>query len=324
MTTPDLQEPKSPSIMPLDSDTSDAPPTCPLCKRNKSASFPISYLLDQKKFDARKCLSCNFVYLSPRPTRREIELMYRDEYFLHDGADFGAHSAQDYETAARLGSVKFPEILGWIKKYQPGGKFFEIGCGMGYFLDYARQNGFEVSGIEFAALGANACKEKFGLEVLQSSFEKYPAKENMYDVIFMGDVLEHFNEPLEMLQKAYAMIKPGGIVAVEVPSMFNSITGRLAVAGLNILGKTKKMPMPPYHVNEFTPRTLALMLKTAGFGAVRIVQRIKSPHSITLRASIFEKTTKKLLQYPNYIITRTAGFLGDRLLGIGMKPQSGS
>lgn len=319
MTTPGLQDPKSPSITLLASDTTDASPTCPLCKKNKSTPFPISYLLDQKIFNARKCLSCDFVYLSPRPTRREIELMYSDEYFLHDGADFGAHAAQDYETAARLGSVKFPEILGWIKKYRTDGKFFEIGCGMGYFLDYARQHGFEVSGIEFAALGANACKEKFGLEVLQSSFENYSVKENIYDVIFMGDVLEHFNEPLEMLQKAHAMIKPGGIVAVEVPSMFNSITGRLAVAGLNILGKTKKMPMPPYHVNEFTPRTLTLMLKFAGFDTVKIVQRIKSPHSITLRGSIFEKSTKKMLQYPNYMITRMAGVLGDRLLGIGMK-----
>lgn len=319
MTTPDLREPKTSSMMPPGVAITDASPTCPLCKKNKSASFPISYLLDQKTFDARKCFSCNFVYLTPRPTRHEIELMYSDDYFLHDGSDFGAHSSQDYETAARLGSVKFPEILGWIKKYRTDGKFFEIGCGMGYFLDYARQHGFEVSGIEFAALGAKACKEKFGLEVYQSSFENYPSKENIFDVVFMGDVLEHFNEPLEMLQKAHAMIKPVGIVAVEVPSMFNGITGRLAVAGLKILGKTKKMPMPPYHVNEFTPRTLALMLKTAGFGNVRIVQRIKSPQSVTLRGNMFEKTTKKLFQYPNYLITQFAGVLGDRLLGIGIK-----
>jgi 2-polyprenyl-3-methyl-5-hydroxy-6-metoxy-1,4-benzoquinol methylase len=245
--------------------------------------------------------------------------MYSDEYFLHNGSDFGAHSPQDYETAARLGSVKFPEILRWIKKYRTAGKFFEVGCGMGYFLDYARQHGFEVSGIEFAALGANACKEKFGLEVLQSSFENYPVKQNTYDVVFMGDVLEHFNEPLDMLKKAHAMLKPGGIVAVEVPSMFNSITGRLAVIGLNILGKTKKMPMPPYHVNEFTPGTLALMLKTAGFGTVRIVQRIKSPQSITLRGTVLEMGIKKLLQYPNYAITKSMGILGDRLLAVGIK-----
>ena len=306
--------------MPLKTKSTDDSTACPLCKKNTSAPFPIYYVLNQCKFHGRKCLSCDFGYLSPRPSRREIELMYSDEYFLHDGADFGAHASHDYETAARLGSVKFPEILGWIKRYQAEGKFFEIGCGMGYFLNYAKQHGFEVSGIEFAALGAKVCKEKFGLDVVQSSFENYQVKQNLYDVVFMGDVLEHFNDPLEMLQKAYTMIKPGGIVAAEVPSMFNSITGRLAVTGLKMLGKTKKMPMPPYHVNEFTPHTLALMFKSAGFNTVKIVQRIKSPKSITLRGNIFEKTAKKLLQYPNYFITRSTGILGDRLLGIGVKP----
>lgn len=82
---------------------------------------------------------------------------------------------------------------------------------------------------------------------------------------------------------------------------------------------SRKMPMPPYHVNEFTPRTLKDMLLRSGFDHAVIIQRIKPPGAITLRGTFFEKAVKKLLHYPNYGMTKSAGVFGDRLLGIGIK-----
>ncbi len=292
---------------------------CPLCGKSDSRAFPIYYLLKDKRFNGRKCRSCGFIFIDPRPTEGDLQLMYSDEYFLFDGAEFGAHSSTDYETAAIRGSVKFPAILGAIKSFKPTGKFFEIGCGMGYFLNYARENGYETSGIEYAALGTEACRKKFGLDVQQSSFEAWEGAPDTYDVIFMGDVLEHLVDPLGMLKKAHSMLKPGGVVAAEVPSMFNAIVGRAAVLGMNLLGQERKMPMPPYHINEFTPGTLRRMLSTAGYPRVKIIQRVKAPSTITLRGSLFDKAVKKSLQYPNYLITKSIGALGDRLLGIGVK-----
>lgn len=293
-------------------------PSCPLCAGHRSVGFPIWYEFRQVEFAARECRDCGFVYLAPRPTPEQLAALYSDEYFLHDGAECGAHSATDYETAAIQGSVKFPEILGWIRKFKPSGTFFEIGCGMGYFLDFARKHGYEVSGLEYAALGTKVCREKFGLNVRQGAFEDLPETPGAYDVIFMGDVLEHLVDPLAMLAKARRMVKPGGVVAAEVPSMFNSLTGRAAVIGYRVLGVRKKMGLPPYHVNEFLPGTLDTMLRNAGFRDTKIIQRIKPPSRITLRGSLFEKTVKKALHYPNYAITKTTGRLGDRLLGIGI------
>ncbi len=292
---------------------------CPLCNHPYSRSFPIFYTFEGNEFEARRCRACSFIFIHPRPTENELALLYSDEYFLHDGADCGAHAPTDYETAARKGSVKFPEILGWIKKFKPRGDFFEVGCGMGYFLDYARSQGYTVSGIEYAALGAKACREKFGLDVQQASFEAYPLSRERYDVIFMGDVLEHLNQPLEMVKKAQAMLKSGGVLAVEVPSMFNSLVGRIAISVYALLGVRKKMPMPPYHVNEFVSTTLKQMLERAGFSKTLVIQRIKAPFTITLRGSWYEKVGKQALQYPNYVLTKLTGRYGDRLLGIGIK-----
>ena len=291
---------------------------CPLCQHEASRDFPIYYEFQQKRYQARQCTRCTFVFLDPRLTAEELRVLYSDEYFLHDGADFGAHSASDYETAAIKGSVKFPQILGWIRRYKPAGEFFEIGCGMGYFLDYARRQGYHVSGIEYAELGVRTCREKFGLDVQQSSLEEFSPPSIRYDVIFMGDVLEHLVQPLEMLIKAQRMLKPTGIIALEIPSMFNSLAGRAAVAGYRLLNIQKKMMLPPYHVNEFTPTTLRSIILQAGFKDAFIVQRIKPPSMITLRGSMFEKAAKRLLHYPNYGLTKSLGVLGDRLLGIGI------
>ncbi len=291
---------------------------CPLCQKDVSLDFPIYYEFQQKRYQAKQCSSCSFVFLDPRLTAEELHSLYSDEYFLHNGADFGAHSASDYETAAIKGSVKFLEILGWIRRFKPSGDFFEIGCGMGYFLDYARRAGYSVSGIEYAQLGVRTCREKFGLDVKQSSLEEYSPNPNRYDVIFMGDVLEHLVQPLEMLAKTHTMLKPSGIIALEIPSMFNSLAGRAAVAGYRLLNIRKKMALPPYHVNEFTPKTLRSFILQAGFKDAVIVQRIKPPSMITLRGSLFEKTVKKVLHYPNYGLTKSLGVFGDRLLGIGI------
>jgi SAM-dependent methyltransferase len=293
--------------------------TCPLCNQTDGRDFPICYEFHQKRFQAKQCAHCSFVYLDPRLTPEELKLLYSDEYFLHDGAAFGAHSPSDYESAAIKGSVKFTEILGWIRRYKPSGEFFEIGCGMGYFLEYARKNGYVVSGVEYAELGVRTCQTKFGLDVQRGSFEELPVQPDRYDVMFMGDVLEHLIQPLDMLRKAHSMLKPSGVLAAEVPSMFNSLTGRLAVAGMRMLGTRKKMAMPPYHVNEFTPKTLRSMIERAGFKHCIVVQRIKPPSAITLRGSMFEKIVKKTLHYPNYGLTKSLGIFGDRLLGIGIK-----
>lgn len=293
--------------------------TCPLCKKDGFAEFLLYYMFRDKRFATRKCTSCSFVYVHPRPNKEELSWMYEDEYFLHDGADFGAHSATDYETAALKGSVKFPEILMVIQKFKPSGDFFEVGCGMGYFLDYVRRAGYKASGIEFSALGARMCRDKFGLEVQCTSLEDFPSQPERYDVIFMGDVLEHLIDPLGAVEQSRTRLRAGGVLALEVPSQFNSISGRLAARLYPMARIKKRMPMPPYHVNEFTPRTLSSILERAGFKQPGIIQRIKPPDTIALRGNIIENIAKKSLQYPNYWITKSLGILGDRLLGIGIK-----
>jgi len=293
--------------------------SCPLCKSIEQSDFPIYYTFNSHSFNGKQCRSCGFIFLSPRPTVEELNMMYAEDYFTGDDSEHGAHSSTDYETAAIKGSVKFPEILGWIKRYHPTGDFFEIGCGMGYFLKFARDNGFRVSGVEFSTFGTKAAQEKFGLNVQQGSLDTVAIPANSFDVVFLGDVLEHMVDPIKELERIRVLLRPNGIVAAEVPSSFNSMVGRAATLVYNMQGKKRFMKLPPYHVNEFTPSTIRKALEVAGYTNNRIVQRVKKPSTITLRGSMFDRFAKKTTQYPNYWITKSLGIFGDRILAIGVK-----
>lgn len=297
---------------------------CPLCGGSRARAFPIRYDFNGHVFRGRQCRDCEFIFVAPRPTPAELDLMYSEEYFTADSADQGAHSATDYETAAIQGSVKFPEILGAIRRFRPDGDFFEIGCGMGYFLDYARRQGYRVSGLEYSAFGTEAARTKFGLDVRQGSLATIRPPAGSCDVVFLGDVLEHMVDPLDELTRIRPLLKPGGVVAAEVPAQFNAIVGRGAVALYRLLGHERRMGLPPYHVNEFTPRTIRRLFARAGYAPVEVTQRIKPPSRITLRGNLLDRTAKRLLQYPNYWATRAFHVLGDRLLAIGVNGGPGA
>jgi hypothetical protein len=45
------------------------------------------------------------------------------------------------------------------------------------------------------------------------------------------------------------------------------------------------------------------------------------PHEVTLRGPLLQRIGKKIFQYPNYLITRTFGVLGDRIEIVAAKPR---
>ena len=85
-----------------------------------------------------------------------------------------------------------------------------------------------------------------------------------FEAITMRQSLEHTHQPLEVLHAAHRLLTTGGKLLIAVPN-FDSVTASWFGANWHGLDL-------PRHLTHFTPATLHLMLRQAGFERIQIRQ----------------------------------------------------
>jgi SAM-dependent methyltransferase len=88
-----------------------------------------------------------------------------------------------------------------------------------------------------------------------------------FDVINLSQVLEHVPAPLSVLTHLHTLLKPGGLLFLDVPHL---VGARLRIHWDKRSGKPYRAYRPPQHINLFTHTSLQRIAHRAGF---RIVQR---------------------------------------------------
>ena len=78
-------------------------------------------------------------------------------------------------------------------------KILEIGSSTGHFLESIKNNVSKVTGIELDPNHAKFARENCNLEIFEQPLEKIDFGDKKFDVIFMFQVFEHIQNPIEFL-----------------------------------------------------------------------------------------------------------------------------
>ncbi|WP_175404011.1 bifunctional 2-polyprenyl-6-hydroxyphenol methylase/3-demethylubiquinol 3-O-methyltransferase UbiG [Mucilaginibacter sp. PPCGB 2223] len=119
----------------------------------------------------------------------------------------------------------------WLfKKVENAGKYARIldyGCGNGKFVAEAVAKGYQVTGIEYNEdLVQSLAQAIPGASFL--TIGDFTSQTDLYDVIFLGNVLEHLTNPSEMLAYFKERLSTGGLLILEGPLEENfTIAGAL-------------------------------------------------------------------------------------------------
>ncbi len=255
---------------------------CPVCGcKDHRLYLRRVYAIGKEFFDLWQCSDCGLVFTHPPPSLEVVRGLYGEEYFYSDFS-CGIRQGNYLETeASRV--EEYRETLAMIQEFKKSGRFLEVGCAAGSFLNYTRRAGYDAEGVDISAWAARTAKDQFGLTVHEGRLVEVNLPARSFDVVFLGDLLEHEPDPVVFLQEMRRVLKDDGIAVIKVPVYVNSFyyrlfrrlpwswtMGRLDARLLQSLKVSKDEPhLPPYHLYEYSPRTLALLLDKTKFRIVR-------------------------------------------------------
>ena len=215
---------------------------CPLC--GPEAKQELRYNFDP--FRVVACRECSLIFLSPRFKEEDILQFYQ-------GQDYYApsHARQGYDDYLDLRAAwikTFRRRLQVVKKYQPSGRILDIGCGPGFFLEAAREMGYDdLWGIDPSDYIVGVARKNFGEKILQGTLESDELKPASFDMLTAFDVFEHIYRPVEFLERAHQLLKPEGIFAFTTPNPESLLA--------KIFGKQWVSFKMPEHVFYWSPET---------------------------------------------------------------------
>lgn len=150
--------------------------------------------------------------------------------------------------------------LNFLERYSNDSlEVIDFGCGPNSpFLSKASRLGHSVRGVEYDYDVCRIAAKNMGVEV--HHFSEFFSAKDTYDLIFLGDVLEHLSPPRETLLLIKSRLKPGGKLLLQGPleGGFSIINIGLALTSRFFQGPT---PQPPYHVSLATKKSMVALLE---------------------------------------------------------------
>ncbi|MCK4830922.1 class I SAM-dependent methyltransferase, partial [bacterium] len=224
---------------------------CPVCKGNSEKTFlckvNLVYGVDH---DLVECQNCKAVHYTPVPTDKELGVFYSAGGYEFD--------RWKQEAKARFFAKKF-------LKEKKMGRFLDVGCASGYFINGIRQHSkWDVFGIDVGQKPIQFAKEVLGLDVKESDLVSANFSEDYFDFVHINDVLEHVNNPVETLAECHRIIKHDGTLFLSIPN------GSIDCLDLIHFYKDKNRPGRQYsgHIYFFPKQTLLNIFEEIGFDVI--------------------------------------------------------
>jgi 2-polyprenyl-3-methyl-5-hydroxy-6-metoxy-1,4-benzoquinol methylase len=201
-----------------------------------------------------RCRDCGLIFLG-QTDAPDLESTYRDE-------DYVAAHDHFFEQDLALRHIAGQRVR-WLSGKASAGTLLELGPGRGHLLDLARRAGFDPVGVEPSPQLAARISADFGIPVECGFLGEVELPRREFELICLYHVLEHVEDPGEMLRALRELLADDGLLVIEVPNIASAMARRR--------GDSWPAVQPrELHVSHFTPATLARLVERAGFGVVEV------------------------------------------------------
>jgi 2-polyprenyl-3-methyl-5-hydroxy-6-metoxy-1,4-benzoquinol methylase len=157
---------------------------------------------------------------------------------------------------------------------KPGMHYLEIGCAPGKMLAYtAKRLEAKVAGLDYSPQGLAWTRrlfESLGLEsdlrcesVFNTSFEA-----KSFDVVHSAGVIEHFEDPAEIVRIHVELLRPGGVALITIPNLVGCYRRAVEYFDTDVVSLHNLKIMNRLALASLAPPDLADQVSAYPFGRV--------------------------------------------------------
>jgi 2-polyprenyl-3-methyl-5-hydroxy-6-metoxy-1,4-benzoquinol methylase len=222
---------------------------CPVCDVDDNV-----FVFEKAGFDFVKCRRCGLLHVNPQLTLEVQDSIYKKSKTADHWIKIQKKTGEQTWNAEK----KYLPALAELKRLCPqGGRLLDVGCSIGQFLGLAREQGWDVEGVELNADAAEIARTDYGLTVHDRKLEEAGFPEDHFDVVTLWGVFEHLTDPNDMLRSIRRVLKKDGLALFFVPNG-NSLIIRLSREhNSTVSGRA--------HLWYFTPETMGSILTKNGY-----------------------------------------------------------
>ncbi|MDR1546924.1 MAG: class I SAM-dependent methyltransferase [Deltaproteobacteria bacterium] len=193
------------------------------------------------------CRRCGLVWSDPRP--HDARAFYEESYRL----SYKGTLTPKLKHVHRAGLTALSRLERLRALLPPSGAaLLDVGSGGGEFVHLMSRLGWQAEGIEPNRGYAEYSRRELGLAVEVGFVQDARLTPDRFDVITVWHVLEHTEDPSETLARLFRALRPGGLLAVEVPNVLSA-------------SQSPRSAFHEAHLFNFCPATLRQLAVKNGF-----------------------------------------------------------
>ena len=208
--------------------------TCPFCKNKDSTKILYDGIGGKDKSISVECTSHNSQDIEQwKPTLYKCKfckLVFSESIGINFAEKYIDVIDQSYLDQIEFKKKTFGLFFKKIKKYlNKDLKVLEIGSYYGVLGNLINPCVKEYHGLELSTHAANYAEKNFNLKTITEKPEEFLKKGNKYDLIVMTDVIEHLDNPFEVLNLIEKSLNEEGRLILSTfnfDSVFSKIMGK--------------------------------------------------------------------------------------------------